>query len=63
MEQDKRHKGRRISDHCTYLLDNPDIKTLSLAGQLLELPEDKREAIAMYVQNLKKLMQMMQSNT
>lgn len=58
MKRDRRHEGRRVSDHCTDLLENPDIKTLRLAGQLLELPADKQKAIEMYVQTLNKLMPM-----
>jgi hypothetical protein len=61
MERDRRHKGRRASDHCSDLLDNPDVKTLKLAGHLLDLPADKRQAVEMYVKNLQKLMELMQS--
>lgn len=58
MKTNKRRKGRRITDRCADLLDNLDVKTLTLAGQLLELQVDKREAIAMYVKTLSKITQL-----
>lgn len=58
MKTNKRRKGRRITDRCVDLLDNLDVKTLTLAGQLLELQVDKREAIAMYVKTLSKITQL-----
>lgn len=59
MKRDRRHKGRRVSDHRTDLLNNPDVKTLRLAGQLLDLPADKQQAVEMYVQNLQNLIELM----
>lgn len=59
MDHSKRqHPGRRNTDGQAALLDNPDIKILELAGNLLELSEDKRQAIGLYVQSLHRLLKL-----